>query len=253
MEWEGAEILIATVISLTGLGIVFIFLFIIFQKKKNYLIAKQFEAERIYENELKQLQFEIREQILRNISWELHDNIGQLLTLAKIKVQDLLQDDAAVLEVKDILSSALLAVRTLSRTINPEVIQNMSIAEAVQLEVDRINRMDLITSKLLIKGTQREIDPKKEIILFRIIQEFITNTLKHAKANLLEIVLDYDVDCFHITVKDDGQGFVNDHIDEFGVGLCNIKKRAALINSGIDIESVPGRGTTMTITNVNYE
>lgn len=253
MEWEGAEILIATVISLTGLGIVFIFLFIIFQKKKNYLISKQFEAERIYENELKQLQFEIREQILRNISWELHDNIGQLLTLAKIKVQDLLQDEAAVLEVKDIISSALLAVRTLSRTINPEVIQNMSIAEAVQLEVDRINRLDLITSKLLIKGTQREIDPKKEIILFRIIQEFITNTLKHAKANLLEIVLDYDVDSFHITVKDDGQGFVNDHIDEFGVGLCNIKKRAALINSGIDIESVPGRGTTMTITNVNYE
>lgn len=249
MEWAGAEVLIAAVISLTGLSLVVILLFGIFQKKKNYLIVQQIEAARNYEREVKELQFEIREQTLRNISWELHDNIGQLLTLAKIQIQGLPVDDETTSEISVTISNALAAIRALSKSINPEFIQQMSLCQAMQLEVDRMNRMGLIEARLIIEGEEKRIDNKKEVVLFRIVQEFISNTLKHAKASLMVIEIQFDEKNIVIKATDNGRGFNIDDKSNNGIGLSNIKKRAALIRSEIKFSSEIGIGTTMTIIN----
>ncbi|MCW9038781.1 MAG: histidine kinase, partial [Altibacter sp.] len=80
-------LIIFSVIALF-LALTVIFLFAIFQKRKNKLIQEQQEAENRFQEELIETQIEIKEDTLRNVSWELHDNIGQLLTLAKIQLQN---------------------------------------------------------------------------------------------------------------------------------------------------------------------
>jgi two-component system, NarL family, sensor kinase len=247
MEWAGAEVLIAAVISLTGLSLVVILLFTIFQNKKNYLIIQQAEATKNFEREVKELQIEIREQTLRNISWELHDNIGQLITLAKIQAQNLQTESAEKKEISDTLGKALSSVRALSKVINPDVIESMTLPEAVQLEAERMNRMGNIEAEFIITGEQQKLDSKTEIVLFRIIQEFISNTLKHAKATKISIELNYNADYLEIIAKDNGKGFNQTNETNQGIGLINMKKRAGMIHSELSLNSQEGIGTTMTI------
>ena len=87
MEQQGTAGLFLPIIILFSVCVIMVFLFVIFQKKKNVLLIKQVETLQQYEKEIAESQVEIREQTLRNISWELHDNIGQLITLAKIQLQ----------------------------------------------------------------------------------------------------------------------------------------------------------------------
>ena len=89
MESEASQIiLIVTTIIIITFVIFIILLFTVFQKRKNSLLELQAENKKRFEREIAETQIEIREETLRNISWELHDNIGQLLTLAKIQLQN---------------------------------------------------------------------------------------------------------------------------------------------------------------------
>ncbi|WP_345742952.1 sensor histidine kinase [Algibacter lectus] len=88
-----------------------------------------------------------------------------------------------------------------------------------------------------------------EIVFFRILQEFFSNTIKHAKANYLDIVVNYKSDGIFITAKDNGQGFDTEKDNNFtGIGLTNIKRRAELVNADVTIFSKRGQGTKLTIT-----
>ena len=88
MQENGEFVLIVSTILILIIVIALIILFTTFQKKKNFLVEKQKEEQERFEKEIAETQIEIREATLRNISWELHDNIGQLLTLAKIQLQN---------------------------------------------------------------------------------------------------------------------------------------------------------------------
>ena len=143
---QSREIVLFTMFLVFLLGLIIIFLFLFFQKKKNFLIQKQFEEKKKFDKEINNLQVEIREETLRNISWELHDNIGQMLTLAKIQLQSVENNDK-ISEVKDSIGNILNEVRALSKTINPEFIKQIILLEATKLEVDRFNRLNYIKSK----------------------------------------------------------------------------------------------------------
>lgn len=247
MEWKGAEGLIFAIIGLIGLCIIMIFLFTVFQKKKNALLLKQIEVEKHFEQEIGESQIEIREQTLRNISWELHDNIGQLLTLAKIQLQSVPDHPENIKDVNDNLTNILAEVRALSKVINPDFISNINLKDAVQLEIDRFNRLDYIKSSLRVEGEVYDIDNKAEIVIFRILQEFFSNTIKHSKATNLEVFLSFGVDKLIIVAADNGVGFEVSSLPQNGIGLCNIKKRGALINAEIELESKINNGTMLTI------
>jgi two-component system, NarL family, sensor kinase len=96
-----------------------------FSKKKKHIDHSAIRREKSFEREIVETQIEIREEILRNISWELHDNIGQLLTLAKIQLQDTSPESLA--EVKQIISRSLQEIRTMSKMINPEYIKKLDL------------------------------------------------------------------------------------------------------------------------------
>lgn len=242
MEREGQAILIA-VFTLVILCIIVIILFVIFQKRKNLLILKQKESEKNFEQEIAKTQIEIREETFRNISWELHDNIGQLLTLAKIQ----LQNNATIPEISSTLDKGLKELRTLSKAINPEALKNITLSEAINQEMERLNRLQYIEASLEIKGEEKNMDHEVEIVFFRILQEFFSNTIKHAKATKLKVLIHFQDSILNIYAEDNGTGFNKDSLKSIGIGLTNIEKRAQLINAEATINSIINKGTKLHI------
>ena len=247
MVQQGTEALLLAILGLFSLCVVMVFLFIIFQKKKNVLLMQQTEAARQYEKEIIESQIEIREQTLRNISWELHDNIGQLLTLAKIQLQSVKDNPHHIVDVNDNLTTIISEVRSLSKSINPDYIRTINLSEAVQIEIDRFNKLNYIKGSLTTKGDIFELDKKSEIIIFRMLQEFFSNTIKHSKATELAVEMDYVRNKLYIKAKDNGKGFEVGNVPENGIGLSNMKKRGALINAEVSINSEINKGTTLII------
>jgi len=245
MQENGEFVLIVSTILILIIVIALIILFTTFQKKKNILVEKQKEEQERFEKEIAETQIEIREATLRNISWELHDNIGQLLTLAKIQLQNSTPEN--IKEVSETITKGLTEVRSLSKLINPEAIKNINLREALQLEVDRFNRLNFIETTYKVEGDEVEIDKKASIVLFRILQEFFSNTIKHSKATNLEVTLNYKKDILILFAKDNGVGFLINEKKE-GIGLSNIKNRIKLIGAEVNFVTAENKGTSIEIT-----
>lgn len=244
---QGSEelIILVSTILVCLITLALIILFVTFQGKKNRLLKEQEEAEKKFESEIAETQIEIREETLRNISWELHDNIGQSLTLAKIQLQNGSPNN--IKEVSEIITKSLNELRALSKLINPEFIKNIELKEALQLEIDRFNRLNFIKSSLEVHGKEKPIHEKTSIIIFRILQEFFSNTIKHSKATELKVRLTYQEDEVEIIAKDNGVGFNQEQIQEAGLGLKNIENRANLIGAKAKLVSAPEEGTQLVI------
>lgn len=245
MQENGEFVLIVSTILILIIVIALIILFTTFQKKKNFLVEKQKEEQERFEKEIAETQIEIREATLRNISWELHDNIGQLLTLAKIQLQNSTPEN--IKEVSETITKGLTEVRSLSKLINPEAIKNIDLREALQLEVDRFNRLNFIETTYKVEGDEVWIDKKASIVLFRILQEFFSNTIKHSKATNLEVTLNYKKDKLILFAKDNGVGFLINEKKE-GIGLSNIKNRIKLIGAEVNFVTAENKGTSIEIT-----
>ena len=230
-----------------------IFLFTLFQKKKNTLLLEQKEAQKQFEKEIAESQVEIREQTLRNISWELHDNIGQLLALAKIQLQSINNNSETAQDLNNNLTNILNEVRALSRIINPDYISNIDLEEAIKLEISRFNRLNYINATLQVTGESYNINEKHEIIIFRILQEFFSNTIKHSKARNLNIKMNFLPKKLYIEASDDGVGFDTEEQHKAGLGLTNMKRRAKLAQCDIDLISEKNNGTTIKIKYKNHD
>lgn len=239
---------IIVILLLTTFGIIF---FITFQRRKNKLLYEKLEAEQRYEQEIAQSKIEIQEQTLKNVSWELHDNIGQLLSVANMQLNILARSAgedtlASVKDIKELVGNSLQEVRSLSKSLNNEVIDYAGLEMSVKNELDRFNRLNIINTSYETSGESFHIPPKDAIILFRILQEFFSNVIKHSKAENLEVVFAFSSEDLKITVKDDGMGFNVGEVEKSS-GLLNMESRAALINTDFQLFSSPGKGTFLSL------
>lgn len=237
---------IVVIFFLTSFVIIF---FVTFQKRKNKLLLEKFEAEIRFENELAQSKIEIQEQTLKNVSWELHDNIGQLLSVANMQLNILsVNADAAtkqsVKDIKEVVANSLQEVRSLSKSLNNEVVGYNGIEASIKNELSRFERLNNLETKLISTGEQFEVLDKDSIILFRIIQEFFSNAIKHSKATKLEVFINYRPLELHLEINDNGIGFNMAEVTKSS-GLLNMQSRAALIDTKFQLKSVEGEGTSL--------
>ncbi len=245
MEQQEGRILIITTLVLIIIITFVVVLFTVFQRRKNKFLLERAENKKRFEREMAETQIEIREETLRNISWELHDNIGQLLTLAKIQMQHASPENMG--EISETITKSLTEIRALSKIINPDFINNIKLKEAVELEVERFNRLNYIDASVTISGKEQEINQKHGIIIFRMLQEFFSNTIKHSKGSKLDVFINYLEGSIEIIAKDNGVGFEMKKIRLKGIGLQNIKARAKLINAKAKLKSEPKKGTSLII------
>jgi signal transduction histidine kinase len=242
--------MLVVLIIITTLIVVF---FVVFQKRKNQLLIDKIRQQQKFNEELIKTQQEIQEETLKYIGRELHDNIGQMLVMSTMQMNaavKVVNDENAKTKVSnaaETLKSTLDEVRALSKSLNSDVIFNLGFDTAVKHEVERLNKTGLIQSYVIITGEKVHFENKKdELILFRILQEFSSNTLKYAEAENLNVAVNYLEDKLEITAEDDGIGFDITSAEK-GSGLINMEKRAELINVDFQLESQQDKGTTLNL------
>lgn len=249
MSKEETSLLIYVAVSLLGF-IVFAVTFVIaFQKRKNKFLIERIEAQQRFEREIETSRFEIQEQTLRNIAWELHDNVGQLLSVVNMQLNLIIPKAPEEIldqlnDAKTLVSETVQEVRTLSKTLNHDVIVKNGLVASVEVEVSRFNKLQFLVASLEVKGEEITLSNEHDIIIFRILQECFSNVIKHARAKKLFVHLDYQSECLKITVQDDGVGF-DMNIQSQNSGLETMKNRAALIHASFDLKSSVGNGTKL--------
>lgn len=207
----------------------------------------------IYEKELRTAGQEIQEQVLSHISSELHDNIGQLLTLMRMQLEkEKLKHPETIpllAPADQTLTHIVQQVRQLSHSLNSDLLERQGLAEAIRLETARLQQLGHIVLHYQYDGQELALENDQQLIVFRIFQELTNNALKHAGAANLFITLSGS-DRFLLTVKDDGKGFDMDRLPATGAGIRNISRRAGLAGLNCTLSSIPGQGTTCTIESI---
>ncbi|SFN59518.1 sensor histidine kinase [Salegentibacter flavus] len=237
---------IVVILLLTAFVIVF---FVVYQRRKNKMLQEQFETEQRFEREIASSRIEMQEQTLKNVGWELHDNIGQLLSVANMQLNIFSKnlpetEKASALEIKETVANSLQEVRSLSKSLNNQVIGYAGLDTSVENELERFQRMSVIETSLEVSGEKQEIPQQHSIILFRILQEFFSNVIKHAQASKLDVSIAYGPEEISIKACDNGKGFDKESIAK-NSGLFNMESRAILVNTKFSLDSSPGAGTCL--------
>ena len=229
------------------------------RKTKNILEKQQMQTQ--FSQTLLQTQLEIQEQTLKNISQEIHDNIGQALSLAKLNLNTMLvtNDEALqqkILNSKELVSKAITDLRDLSRSLDTDYVQEMGLQRAIEYELEMIKKTGTIETWMIVEGSMFRLEKQKELILFRIVQETFNNILKHAGAKSINVNINYAIAGFTLIIKDDGKGVNLDPFNQgeknnFGLGIRNMHSRAKLIGADFSMKSALGEGTEVKITLLN--
>ncbi len=237
-------------ISFFVISLSFIFFIIFFySSKRKQLLLKQ-EAEIKYLQELSNTKTEIQNETLNHIGRELHDNVGLQLSVAKIHTNLLSKEYPLekLTEISNLINNSIVDIRAISHSLNADRINTFGLVSALQSEIERTNKLKIINVQANIDTTEQlQIGGDKEIMLYRMVQEFMANTLKYAQANNLNITLDNDSNRLKIMLADDGIGFDQAAVEQ-GTGLINIRHRASLIGATFAYETEPGNGTQLMIT-----
>jgi signal transduction histidine kinase len=237
-------------------GFVIFFLVMYLNRKRKHYIEKE-KMRSAYQEELLRTQLEIQEQTLKTISEEIHDNIGQALSLAKLKLNTLKYDQPDLLvekinDSRDLVSKAIRDLRDLSRSLNTDSIASMGLVRAIEQELEIFRKSGFQTT-LYTEGEIRKMEPQQELILFRIVQESLNNIIKHAEAKTIRVTALYTATELDLQVEDDGKGAEPAELDMEGnsyksLGLRNMNNRARMIGGSFAIHSVPGNGTIIKLT-----
>jgi two-component system, NarL family, sensor kinase len=247
-------IIITVAIIFTGLAAFIIFFILLFNKRKNKLINDKQLMKTQFEQALLQTQIEIQEQTLKTISQEIHDNIGQVLSLAKLNLNTFEDAESAnnqikINDTKNLVSKAINDLRDLSRSLHGDKIAELGLQESVENELKILQNTGQYITELKITGEPYKLAPQKEMVLFRIVQEAMNNAIKHAKAKNIFIEMKYQPDKFDLIITDDGIGFNVTALQttQTGIGLKSMQNRAALIGGEFSINSSVGKGTEIKI------
>jgi signal transduction histidine kinase len=195
----------------------------------------------------------VREQERRALARELHDEIGQLLTAIKVELalaQRTIDDRGGPHDVLDdarpIADRALQAVRDLSHMLHPSVLDDLGLPAAAEWLIKQFAGRHDLQVAFQMTGRDVRLMPEVETAAYRIIQEALTNVVKHAHARSAIVSLAID-DRVRVTIEDDGAGFARstppDEAAHRGLGLVSMRERAAQFGGELRFESMPGHGT----------
>ncbi len=223
--------------------------FIAFIRRKNKLLFEKIEAKQRFDKELSTARVEIQEQTLKNIAWELHDNVGQLLSVVNMQL-NILSDklpgefQTELVETKKLVATTVNEVRTLSKTLNTDIVLKNGLVASLELELERFKRLNFLKVDYKIGGAVVDIIKSDEIIIFRIVQEFLSNVIRHAGAENLFVNLSFNTETLDIEIKDDGIGFDKNKVLTSN-GMQTMKSRAELVKAEFLITSKVGEGTKL--------
>ncbi len=246
-----------SVLLILALGVFITIIIFRYQQKQNSYFMDIESLKISYQNSLLQSQLEIQEQTFQNISREIHDNIGQKLTLAKLHLNTLtynteVETASRVNDSINIIGEAITDLSDISRSMNSEILLNNGLIKALEFETAQFLKSGRYKIGFSVTGEPVFLDANTELVLFRITQEALANIIKHADASAIDMRLHYDDVFVTMVINDNGKGFRTDE-HYFGTGLSNMRKRADAIKANLLISSTPNECTQIKIEIPLYE
>jgi len=196
----------------------------------------------------------VQETERRHLARELHDEIGQSLTVAELNLQALLQlpgNDALAPRLQEslyVVERVLEQVHDLSLNLRPSMLDDLGLEPALRWYTERQAALAGLQAEVRVDPLEQRLDPMLETECFRVAQEALTNVVKHAKARTVTVELTTNDEQLHLSVRDDGVGFDVSGLREKAVrgaslGLLSMEERATLAGGGLEYDSTRGRGT----------
>jgi signal transduction histidine kinase len=252
MEKQFVIYLIVFFVSFVLFFAAVVLLFRQYRQKQQAAIRETAMREQVHRQEMLEARLEIQQQTMQYIGREIHDNIGQQLTLAALYTQQLDYENKApqvklkIENISNIINQSLAELRQLSKSLTDDTIATNSIVALLEKECEKVNELKQCGCVLHCDLPGAELSYQTKNILLRIVQEFIQNSLKHASCKNIGVGIRHSGGLVHLTMQDDGTGFDTATENTNGIGIRNMKKRAGLIGGTFDLQSSP-HGTSATI------
>lgn len=251
---EQTELIVFIILVSVAL-LIFISAVIIFiiQYRRRRLLHEN-EKEMMQEQHTKELlstQLEIQQQTMQHIGREIHDNVGQKLTLAALYLQQLdgenknVTSQKKITTINSIINESLNDLRSLSKNLTDTSNLQTDLYELINNECVNVQAVGSCVVELQSNTKQIQVSQAVKNFVLRILQEFLQNSLKHAACTKIKVLLQREQNGLTIQASDDGKGFMINEVSYNGIGLKNMKKRAEIIGADLIIESAPGAGTKM--------
>lgn len=198
----------------------------------------------------------VREEERRGIARELHDELGQMLTALKMDISLLrreFQPTDGILpklaSMTALVDETLATVRKISSDLRPAMLDDLGLKAAVEWQIEMFKkRYRDIACNLVIDLDGHNIEGKLATVAYRIIQECLTNVVRHAEASKIHVVVSIaDRQQFLISVQDNGRGLQNTHTEKSGFGLIGMRERVKALGGAIEIVSLPGEGVSVDV------
>ncbi len=250
-------LLTAIALALLLVGFIVSMLFL-YQRRQHRQEQQLTRMKDQYQQELLRSQLEIQETTFKTIAQELHDNIGQVLSVVKLSLSILPleknhQAYESVQASRQMLNKVIFDMGNLTKSMFTDRITQIGFVEAIRFDLDSIQRTGLLQINFSVEGEEYKLEDQRSIFLFRMFQEMMNNILKHSKATHVNIAVNYSIDNkFVLKVEDNGVGFDVEKkrtqaSSSSGIGLKSMTNRASLIGAHITVKSQLGKGTSVTV------
>ncbi|MBP3289487.1 MAG: sensor histidine kinase [Alistipes sp.] len=193
------------------------------------------------------------EKTRSNFSKELHDGLGPLLSSAKISLSALARTemDSSRREIFDntlyVVEEALRSLREISNNLSPHVLSDFGLARGIQTFIDRALTLHKVKISFVTNMRGERFDTDIEVIMYRVVCELVTNSLKHSGCSEIRLSLSVSGDLLELQYTDNGRGFNPQAMMDCGMGLSNISSRINSLNGELDIRSAKGKGMRATV------
>ncbi|MFY0631037.1 MAG: hypothetical protein JXR05_11695 [Flavobacteriaceae bacterium] len=220
------------------------------ETQKNLTLLKEQEITSI------NAMVEGQEKERKRVAEDLHDNLGSVIATLKLHFENLrinrekkkIDQEVLFDKTEDLIDEAYLKVRSIAHAKNAGVIANQGLLVAVQVMAEKISSAKTLQIEVIDFGLEKRLDNSLELSLFRIIQELVTNIIKHAEADKATINISQYEGNINIILEDDGKGMDVSQIDsQKGMGLDSIQTRVEHLKGNFAIDSTPTKGTTVII------
>lgn len=247
-------LLLAGVFGMVLLSVALVVFFVVYQRRLFAQERARRETERLHQRDLLAAAVAVQETERRRIARDLHDDIGSLLSATRLYLRQLRPDSppdrltAIKSESLGILDDMIRNTRRITHDLLPAELEKFGFVAAAEDLCDRVDRGGEIAVSFSNPTTdERRLSPEREIALYRVLQELINNTLKHAEASRVEVLAHHAGDGFTFRYRDDGVGF-DPAAAGGGLGLRNIESRVSLVGGTLAVDTAPGRGLDVLIT-----
>ncbi|GEQ85768.1 hypothetical protein ULMS_12760 [Patiriisocius marinistellae] len=232
-------------------------LFFFYSRKR--IVQKELEKIGLqvkYKDQLLQTTIATQEEERQRIAQDLHDDISAKLNVVSLTTHTLLdnpelskEDRMSLEHVLNVVTNTLESSRRIAHDLLPPVLDKFGLQVALEELFEDFKRTNALQMLYEIKIQELQLNCTQELHIFRIVQELINNATRHGKATQIKFKLLQASNGFSLTFEDNGSGFSIKGLEErTGLGLQNIKSRAAILNCQIHINSIVGKGSTFIIT-----